>query len=334
MKDTYILGTGYHLPNRKVDNHMISEIINTSDEFIRARIGVETRFHAQSTEATSDLMLLAAKQAVADAGIRLEQLDMLIVNTLSPDIHDPSQACVLASKLGLAELPVFDIRAQCSGLIYGVNIAKNFVAMGEAKYVLVVAGELLSKRMDTSDAGRNLAVMLGDGCGAAVVGQQHSGARASAKIEDIQLCGDGRQWESLVTRAPGTAQRQFHVPDDGDLGHFYMRMNGPNVFQHGVSKFCEVATQILSRNNLQVADIDKFIVHQPNLRMLEEIQARLDIDPAKVPINVTRYGNMASASTAVTLAENCHNKTIEAGDKVLMLSYGAGATWAGALLQF
>lgn len=113
-----------------------------------------------------------------------------------------------------------------------------------------------------------------------------------------------------------------------------MRMNGPNVFQHGVSKFCEVATQILSRNNLQVADIDKFIVHQPNLRMLEEIQARLDIDPAKVPINVTRYGNMASASTAVTLAENCHNKTIEAGDKVLMLSYGAGATWAGALLQF
>ncbi|MFK3865964.1 3-oxoacyl-ACP synthase III family protein [Pseudoalteromonas rhizosphaerae] len=331
---TYILGTGYYLPENCVDNHMITERINTSDEFIRARIGVETRFHADPTQSCSDLMLEAAKMAIEDAKISIEDIDMLIVNTLSPDIHDPSQACILANKLGLAEVPAFDIRAQCSGLLYGINIAKNFVLAKEKRCILVVAGELLSKRMDTSDAGRNLAVMLGDGSGAVIIGDKPNLNSLTGQILDIELNGDGRQWESLVTRVPGSAQRVFHRADDGDEGHSFMRMNGPNVFQHGVLKFCEIAQTILARNNLRVSDIDKFIVHQPNLRMLEEIQSQLDIDPKKMPVNVTSYGNMASASTAVTLAQSCHSSVIKSNEKVLILSYGAGATWAGALVQF
>ncbi|MBD1581861.1 3-oxoacyl-ACP synthase III family protein [Pseudoalteromonas sp. S16_S37] len=335
MKPSYILGTGFYLPSNCVDNHMISKVINTSDEFIRKRIGVETRFHAQPEQACSDLMLEAAKMAIETASINIEDIDMLIVNTLSPDVHDPSQACILASKLGLKEVPAFDIRAQCSGLLYGINIAKNFIAADDKRCILVVAGELLSKRMDTSDDGRNLAVMLGDGCGAAVISDQpRDNSPMTGKIIDVVINGDGRQWESLVTRVPGTAQRQFHRADDNQQGHSFMRMNGPDVFQHGVSKFCEIAQQLLERNQLSVGDIDKFIVHQPNLRMLEEIQARLDIDPQKMPINVTKYGNMASASTAVTLAQSCHEGVVKSADRVLILSYGAGATWAGALVQF
>ncbi|TMO65875.1 ketoacyl-ACP synthase III [Pseudoalteromonas aurantia] len=334
MSQSYIVGTGYYLPENKVDNHDIAKRINTSDDFIRTRIGVKTRFHAQPTQSCSDLMLAAAKMAISQANVQLEDIDMLIVNTLSPDIHDPSQACVLADKLGLSEVAAFDIRAQCSGLLYGINIAKNFIVAKERRCVLVVAGELLSKRIDTSDAGRNLAVMLGDGSGAVVVSDTADSERQCGELVDMVISADGRQWQSLVTRVPGSAQRQFHQADDGDDGHSFMRMNGPNVFEHGVTKFCEIAHTILMRNQLKVADIDKFIVHQPNLRMLEEIQHKLDIDPQKMPINVTDYGNMASASTAVTLAQSCQSGVIQKGDWVLILSYGAGATWAGALVKF
>lgn len=204
MGNPILAGLGFSLPKRQVSNHDLVGRINTSDEFIVERTGVRTRYHVEPEQAVSALMVPAARQAIEAAGLLPEDIDLLLVNTLSPDHHDPSQACLIQPLLGLRHIPVLDIRAQCSGLLYGLQMARGQILAGLARHVLVVCGEVLSKRMDCSDRGRNLSILLGDGAGAVVVS---AGESLDDGLLDLRLGADGNYFDLLMTRRRAVPRR-------------------------------------------------------------------------------------------------------------------------------
>ena len=250
---------------------------------------------------------------------------MLIVNTLSPDHHDPSQACLLQGFFDFGHIPVFDLRAQCTGLIYGMDIANQYIKSGTYQNIMVVCGEVLSKRMDYSDDGRNLSILLGDGAGAVILGASNNSANTG--IKDTLLRADGKYFKLLWTESPGSKNRSFNE------GIPFFRMNGKPMFDHATSCFIKVINEILNKHQLKKEDIDVIIPHQPNLRILDHIIESLQLDRNKVVINVDQLGNMASASLPVTLSLARLNNKIKPGDLCLIVGYGSGATWGATLYQ-
>ncbi|MEB5315462.1 anthraniloyl-CoA anthraniloyltransferase [Pseudomonas aeruginosa] len=328
MGNPILAGLGFSLPKRQVSNHDLVGRINTSDEFIVERTGVRTRYHVEPEQAVSALMVPAARQAIEAAGLLPEDIDLLLVNTLSPDHHDPSQACLIQPLLGLRHIPVLDIRAQCSGLLYGLQMARGQILAGLARHVLVVCGEVLSKRMDCSDRGRNLSILLGDGAGAVVVS---AGESLDDGLLDLRLGADGNYFDLLMTAAPGSASPTFldeNVLREGG-GEFLMR--GRPMFEHASQTLVRIAGEMLVAHELTLDDIDHVICHQPNLRILDAVQEQLGIPQHKFAVTVDRLGNMASASTPVTLAMFWLD--IQPGQRVLVLTYGSGATWGAALYR-
>ncbi|RNA63528.1 ketoacyl-ACP synthase III [Chryseobacterium nematophagum] len=326
-----ISGYGHTLPARVIDNKTIVNWINTTEEFIEKRTGILTRRHISETETTSMLMANACYDAIQTAGLKPEDIDMLIVNTLSPDYHDPSQACLLQPLVFLKnDIPVFDIRAQCSGLIYGMTIAEQFISTGKYKNILVCCGEVLSKRMDESDNGRNLSILLGDGAGAVVLSPS---SEEDKGIIDSTIHADGNYFQLLWTESPGTAGKTFNG-DDTTCPYF--RMNGKNMFRHAVEKFTEVILHTLEKNNLTMEDIDVIIPHQPNMRILDAVMDNLKLPRHKVRINVDKYGNIASGSLPITLSEYMTEIPQEQrkGKLALIVGYGSGATWGSILYKF
>ena len=325
-----IQGTGRFLPERVVDNKDIEKIINTSDEFIVKRTGVLERRHAEVEQSLTDLIVPAARKAIEDAGLEPVDIDLLICNTLSPDYHDPSQACLIQPLLGLRHVPAFDIRAQCSGLLYGIDIARQYIQTRRAQHVLVVCAEMLSKRMDVSDAGRNLSILLGDGAGALVLSRTED---TDAGFMDVVMGADGDYFELLHTRSPGSRNAVFMSEEDLAAGHHQFRMQGRPMFEHATASLIAVANQILDRNNLTLDDIDLIVPHQPNLRILDAVQAGLGVPEEKLMINVDLLGNMASASLPVALDMARHHGRMPANQLSMILGYGAGATWGAALYR-
>lgn len=327
-RSVVITGAGYALPEEVVSNEAIVRRINTTEAFILERTGVQTRRHVPPGQSLKSLMVPACAGAIADAGLTPGDIDMLIVNTLSPDHHDPSQACLVQPLLGLRHVPVMDIRAQCSGLIYGMDIARQFILSGRCRHVLVACGEVLSKRMDTSNEGRNLSILLGDGAGAVVLS---AGREKEKGIIDVVTGADGAFYKLLWTQSPGSANRVFN--GDGDACAEF-RMNGRPMFEHAVEKITAVCRTILERNRLSLEDIDIIIPHQPNLRILDAVREKLAVPESKMWINVYKYGNMASASLPVALGEYIHSGAVLEGRRCLILGYGSGATWGAVLYQF
>ncbi len=328
MTGVVIKGMGFHVPEKIVVNRDLLGRINTSENFIVERTGVLARRHADVGEAASDLMIPAARAAIQAAGLQPEDIDFLLVNTLSPDHHDPSQACFIQPALFSTHIPAMDLRAQCSGFLYGLQVARGLIDAGLYRNVLLVCGELLSKRMDCSDAGRNLSILLGDGAAAAVV----SAAPAPDQgLIDLVLGSDGRYFDLLMTAAPGTANQAFMSDADMEEGRHQFRMNGRPMFEHATDTLVSAAESLLKRHNLQLSDIDYVVCHQPNLRILDNVRERLGIPLEKMPISVDRLGNMASAALPVTLAELW--PALRPGQQVMLLAYGAGATWGAALYR-
>lgn len=273
-------------------------------------------------------MVPAVHNALKSAGIGVDDVDFLIVNTLSPDHHDPSQACLVQAALGLRHVPSMDIRAQCSGFLYGVQTAHGLLQDGKYRNVVVVCGEVLSKRMDCSDAGRNLAILLGDGAAAAVISRADVGGSG---FLDLELGADGNYFDLLMTAAPGSAGKRFLSADDIDEGRTEFVMRGRPMFEHASGTLVRIARAMLVRHKLSIDRIDHVICHQPNLRILDEVQLRLEIPSEKLHLTVDKLGNMASASMPATLAMNWDK--IAPGELVLMLTYGSGATWGVALYR-
>ena len=332
MPASCILGTGRYVPPRVVTNFDVMQMMETTDEFIVERTGVRRRRHAAPEVATSDLGVLAARDAVADAGLTMDQIDLVVMNTITPDHADPGCAFFLQGKLGLPGVPVFDIRQQCAGLIYGLALADQFVRSGAYRHVLVVCAEKLSTRIDGSYEGRNIAILLGDGAGAAVVGPAPNGQPG---IISTILHADGAAAKALFTAAPGTALgRTEHLThDDIDAGRVHFRMDGKAVFQNGVEKMSGAIFECLEANGVTLADIDALVPHQANLRMLEAIVARVGIPREKVFVNVEDYGNIASASLPIALHEARQSGLVRPGSQVLLVAFGSGFVWASALLR-
>jgi 3-oxoacyl-[acyl-carrier-protein] synthase-3 len=333
MSHSRILGTGHHVPDRVVTNFDLMEMMETSNDFIVERTGVEARRHADAEVSASDLAVPACQAAVQDAGLTMDQIDLVIMNTITPDHADPGCGFFLQPKLGLSGVPVLDIKQQCAGLIYGLSIADHFVRAGTYRHVLVVCSEVLSTRIDGSYDGRNIAILLGDGSGAAVVGPADEG---DGSIVSTILHADGSGAEALYTAAPGSAlgRKQHVTKEDIDAGRVHFRMDGKAVFTNGVARMSEVLFESMKANGVTMDDIDLLIPHQANLRMLEAIVEKTAFPQDKVFVNVVEYGNMASACLPVALDQARRGGRIAAGDRVQLVAFGSGFVWASALLQF
>jgi 3-oxoacyl-[acyl-carrier-protein] synthase-3 len=332
MIQSCILGTGHYLPPKVVTNFDVMKMMETSDEFIVQRTGVRRRRHAEPGESASDLAVPACRAAVEDAGLRMGEIDLLIMNTITPDHADPGCAFFLQARLGLPGIAVLDIRQQCAGLIYGLAIADHFVRAGTCRRVLVACSEVLSKRIDGSNDGRNISILLGDGAGAVVVGP--SDGRQQGILSTI-LHADGTGAKALYTAAPGSALgRSRHITkEDIDAGRVHFRMDGKAVFDNGVARMSEAVFESLQVNGLTMDGIDVLIPHQANLRMLEAIVARVGAPLAKVFVNVEEYGNMASACLPVALDQARKSGMVRPGSLVLLVAFGSGFVWASALVR-
>jgi 3-oxoacyl-[acyl-carrier-protein] synthase-3 len=327
-----IMGTGHYVPEKVVTNFDIMKMMETSDEFIVTRTGVRTRRHAEADVSATDLAVLACRAAVADAGLEMDQIDLLIMNTITPDHADPGSGFFLQGKLGLTPIPVMDIKQQCAGLIYGMSIADHFIKAGTYKHVLIVCAEVLSKRIDGSYDGRNIAILLGDGAGAVVVGPTDD---PEVGIKSTILHADGAAAKALYTEAPGTAQNKMCAidKDDIDAGRVHFRMDGKAVFENGVGRMSEAVFESFKVNGISFDDVDLLIPHQANLRMLETIVERVGVPDGKVFVNVEEYGNMASACLPIALDQARKQGKVKPGDLVLLVAFGSGFVWASALMR-
>lgn len=332
MAASRILGTGHHLPPQVVTNADVTRMMDTTEEFIVTRTGVLRRRHAEADACATSLAVPACQAAVADAGIEMRDLDLLIFNTITPDHADPGSAFFLQARLGLPGIAVLEIRQQCAGLLYGLAIADSFIRAGACRHALIACSEVLSKRIDGSYDGRNIAILLGDGAGAAVVGPSHDPLRG---ILYTSLHADGSGAKALYTAAPGSALGRPDCINKADVeeGRVHFRMDGKAVFESGVARMSEAIVETLDANGLTFADIDLLIPHQANLRMLEEIVRKVAAPPEKVFINVQEYGNMASACLPVALDQARRSGRAPDGALVLLVAFGSGFVWASTLLR-
>ena len=327
-----IMGTGHYVPEKVVTNFDIMKMMETTDEFIVSRTGVRQRRHAEADVSASDLAVPACRAAVADAGLEMDDIDLLIMNTITPDHADPGCGFFLQAKLDLMPKPVLDIKQQCAGLIYGMSIADHFIRAGTYKHVLIACSEVLSKRIDGSYDGRNIAILLGDGAGAAVVGPSDDPEQG---IISTILHADGSEAKALYTAAPGSASGKMCTvdKDDIDAGRVHCRMDGKVVFENGVGRMSEAVFESFKANGVTFDDVDMLIPHQANLRMLEAIIEKVGAPEGKVFVNVEKYGNMASACLPIALDETRKQGKVNSGDLVLLVAFGSGFVWASALMR-
>ena len=314
-----ITGLGVHVPDRIVSNDELSQHVETSDEWIRERTGIRERRMAATEEALSDVSLPAARAALAQAGIEGRDIDLLIVATVTPDMAFPSTAALLADELGAAEAAAYDLSAGCTGFVYALAQAYGMVGTGLSRRALVVGGDLLSRILDWED--RSTLVLFGDGAGAVVLEPA-----ADPGFLGFELGADGGGGESLWL--PGSGSRVFESPDR------YVKMNGREVFKFATRVLVQSATDVLERCGASVDDVDVYVPHQANVRIIDHAAKKLGFPQEKVVINVDRYGNTSSGSIPLALADAVEDGRLRAGQLVLMTGMGAGLTWGSALMRW
>ncbi|MFC5401893.1 beta-ketoacyl-ACP synthase III [Cohnella soli] len=319
-----ILGTGKYVPERRLTNQDLEKMVETNDEWIVTRTGMKERRIAAPEQATSDLAYEASIQALKAAGVTAEELDLIIVATITPDMFFPSTACILQEKLGAKNAAAFDLSAACSGFIYGLANANGFIATGVYKKILVVGAETLSRITDYTD--RNTAILFGDGAGAVVVGEVPQGrgfksfklGADGAGGDLLRICGGG-------SRLPSTEQTV------GERKHF-IEMNGRDVFKFAVRIMGSAAEEALATAGYEKSDIDLLIPHQANIRIIQSALERLELSADKAMINLDKYGNMSAASIPLALAEAVEQGRVKEGDKLVLVGFGGGLTWGASVL--
>ena len=321
-----VIGTGSCMPERILTNHDLEKLVDTTDEWIVSRTGIRERRIAAPDEFTSTLATNAALKALAMAGVTPEQLDMIIVATVTPDFQFPSTACILQNNLNAVNATAFDISAACSGFIYGLATVDKFIRCGTVKKALVVGAEVLSRIVDWSD--RNTCLLFGDGAGAVVI----EAVDGDIGILDTFTRSDGSLWDLLYLPAPGSRNPPEHKIIDERL--IYLRMQGNEVFKLAVRAMEESAQQVLSMTGHTPSDIDLFIPHQANRRIIDAIGKRLKLPAEKVYVNIDRFGNTSAASIPIALDEANRSGVLVQGDLLLLDSFGGGLTWGAALIRW
>ena len=321
-----ILGTGSYVPARILSNAELAKTVETTDEWIRSRTGIAQRHIAAADEQTSDLGLKAAERALAKAGLKASQLDAIICATLSPDYPWPATACLIQRKLNAPQALAFDLSAACSGLVYALAAAEGLIAAGTARHVLVVGAEKLSSILDWTD--RNTCVLFGDGAGALVLGPSNG----HGVIRSMTLGADGNQVEKLYQPGGGTAC-PASVDSVSRKLHF-LKMEGKEVFKFAVKIMGEASEQAVLQAGWKTSDIDLFVPHQANIRIIEAAAKHMGLPMDKVFVNLDKYGNTSAASVGLALDEAVEAGRVKAGSKIVLVAFGAGLTWAATAIEW
>jgi 3-oxoacyl-[acyl-carrier-protein] synthase-3 len=320
-----ITGLGCHVPERVVTNEELAQLVDTSDEWIRMRTGIRERRFAADDEALSDLCVPAAERALAAAGVSSAEIDLLIVATVTPDMMFPSTSAIVADRLGAVDAAAYDLAAGCTGFMYGIAQAYGLVSVGLSHRALVIGADVLSKLMNFAD--RATCVLFGDGAGAAVLERVDEGG-----FLGFELGADGSGGPDLQLPAGGS--RMPTTADTVARGEHYVQMNGRQVYKFATRVLVSSAENVLAACGLSASDIDVYVPHQANIRIIDHAVAKLGISEDRVVVNVDRYGNTSSASIPLALGEALQQGRVHKGDTVLMTGMGAGLTWGSAVMRW
>jgi len=329
MRST-ILGVGHYVPTKVVTNDDLAKLMATTDEWIVQRTGIkERRYIEHSGIGASDLAVPAVEMALDHAKLKKSDVDAIIFATLSPDHNFPGSGCFLGDKLGLPGVPALDIRNQCSGFLYGLSIADAWIQCGMYKNVLLVGSEVHSTGVEFSDRGRDVAVLFGDGAGAAIIG---AATKEGQGLKSIKLHADGSGAKDLWVEAPASNHIPRITKEMLDEGKQFPAMVGKQVFRWATEKMPEVARSVLADAGLGIDQIDLFVPHQANMRINQFVAQKLGIAEAKVVHNIQKYGNTTAATIPLGLSEAWREGRCDRGSNILMAAFGSGYTWAGAVL--
>ena len=334
MNSAIIKGMGYYVPSNVVTNDDLASIMDTNNEWIVERTGInERRWIKDNSESTSSMALEASKNAIADAGIDKTEIDFIIFATLSPDYYFPGPGVTLQKDLGLDTIGALDVRNQCSGFVYALSIADQYIKTGMYKNILVVGSEYHSGGLDKSTKGRGVTVIFGDGAGAAIVSKSPNADRG---ILSTHLHSQGEFAEELTLIGPSTRRWVPEIIDGAGKADeaIYPYMNGTFVFKHAVTRFPQVIGEALTQNNLKSTDIDLLIPHQANLRISQFVQQKMGLREDQVFNNIQKYGNTTAASIPIALAEAKLAGKVKEGDLICLAAFGSGFTWASALIRW
>ncbi|MCF8000707.1 MAG: ketoacyl-ACP synthase III [Halanaerobiales bacterium] len=325
MRRATITGWGKYLPSNVMTNKDLEKIVDTTDEWIQKRTGIKKRRIADEDTATSDLAIEASKNALEKANLDPEELDLIIVSTVTPDMAFPATACIVQDKIGASNAAAFDLEAGCSGFVYGLSVGSQFIESGLYDNVLIIGAETLSKITDWED--RNTCVLFGDGAGAAVLQATDKGGFLA-----FDLGSDGSGADALYMEAGGSA-KPASLETVKNKQH-YIRMEGNPVFKFAVKTMKKASLDVLDKASLTTDDINLLIPHQANTRIIKSARRRLKLDEDEVYVNLPELGNTSSASVAIAMAEARENGKINNGDNVLLVAFGAGLTWAAAAIEW
>jgi 3-oxoacyl-[acyl-carrier-protein] synthase-3 len=332
MRNSKIVGVGKYLPQKTVTNHDLEKMMETSDQWIRERSGIgERRYSDGKQETTSWMGAQAAKNALKMAGLTENDVDFIVFATLSPDYFFPGSGCPMQVHLGVKNIGAMDIRNQCTGFVYGIAAADQFIKSSMYNTILVVGAEVQSAGLNRTTEGRDVAVLFGDGAGAAVLTATEEKGKG---ILSNHLHADGNFVEELWAENPGSATHPISSIEDIEKGTVYPFMNGKNVFKHAVTKFPAVILEALEKNNYQAEDIDLVVPHQANARITEAVQTRLQLPKEKIYSNIHKYGNTTAASIPIALTEAVEENKIKNNSLVCLAAFGSGFTWASSLIRW
>ena len=336
MYRSKISGVGHYVPSNVVTNDDLSQMMDTSDEWIQERTGIKERrwIIPEGDDTTATMGVKAAKIAIERSGIDKSDIDFIVFATLSPDMYFPGPGVQVQKELGIRTVGALDVRNQCSGFIYGLSVADQFIKTGMYKNVLVIGSELHSKGLDKTTRGRGVTVIFGDGAGAVVLSRESNDKKG---ILSTHLHSEGEHAEELVLKAPGMGSRwvsDILRDNDPDDESYYPYMNGQFVFKNAVQRFSEVIMEGLETNGLSKGDIDLLIPHQANLRIAQFIQKKFGLDDSKVYNNIMFYGNTTAASIPIALSEAWEKGKLKDDDLLVLAAFGSGFTWGSAIIRW
>ncbi len=335
MYTSKITGLGYYVPENVVTNDELSKLMDTNDEWIQERTGIKERRHIKEGDGntTSVMAVKASTIAIERAGLKPVDIEMIIFATLSPDMYFPGGGVEVQDLMGMRTIPALDVRNQCSGFVYALSVADQYIKTGMYEHILVVGSEHHSGGLDFTTRGRGVSVIFGDGAGAAVISRNESG---SGGILSTHLHSEGKHKDELALQGPSTS---YWVPEILEKNPqenipYYPYMNGTFVFKHAIVRFSEVIREGLEANGLGVEDIDLLIPHQANLRISQFIQRKMRLSDDKVFNNIQKFGNTTAASIPIALTEAWENGKVKEGDLIVLAAFGSGFTWGSALIRW
>lgn len=335
MYHSKISGLGYYVPENIVTNDDLSKLMNTNDEWIQERTGIKERRHIiRGEDTTTSMGVKAAKIAIQRANVAKEDIDFVIFATLSPDYYFPGPGVLVQRDLGLKTVGALDVRNQCSGFVYAISIADQYIKTGMYKNILVIGSEVHSTGLDMSDKGRGVSVIFGDGAGAALLSREED---LNKGILSTHLHSEGQHAEELALIAPGMGKRwvtDIIADNDPNDESYFPYMNGQFVFKNAVVRFSEVINEGLQANNLEVSDIDLLVPHQANLRISQFIQQKFKLSDDQVYNNIMNYGNTTAASIPIALTEAWEKGKIKSGDVIVLAAFGSGFTWGSVVIRW